>query len=350
MHYGTRYISSISGAQDIAAYWSSVTFDGFPVVPLPVSSDGREDAFKTSAYVEDFVNSPIRDIKSGKHHEALELLRFTALHADRRKNEFILRKCQFIADRIPCVHCQNYPVRAQKVLDVVKAAGCLFEPTPSPVLEGHYMTFLEMLNATDRSNFAKPNEGLPSGSIGNCEVCPSWQFSSVTEARRHVSILHPKYQKKDLLKSVAPKEFSCKVKDCGMVFPTQHRLNDHKRMENHYIRKKKQDATTKQTGIKRRGDSIKSSIKRFFDPKSVISAHEEAETDVESAANDENDDTWVCEWCNGEWCDDDDNRWVVCDSCDGKYHLQCSGIQYEEECYYDICLDDTTFLCDVCKD
>ena len=37
----------ILGAKDMAAHWSDRAFDGFPVIPIPVNSDGRKgDVFK----------------------------------------------------------------------------------------------------------------------------------------------------------------------------------------------------------------------------------------------------------------------------------------------------------------
>ena len=51
-----------------------------------------------------------------------------------------------------------------------------------------------------------------------------------------------------------------------------------------------------------------------------------------------NEDVWRCTYCKARWLgeDDDGNRWIVCDICSKKYHLQCSGIDYAEEQYYDI--------------
>ena len=71
----------------------------------------------------------------------------------------------------------------------------MFEPRHALDLEGHYMTLLEMLNSNSRRNFASPNERLPSKPVGRCKVCSAWQFSSIREAKLHVSILHPKYKK-----------------------------------------------------------------------------------------------------------------------------------------------------------
>ena len=146
------------------------------------------------SFITDFIFSAIRDIKGGKHSEALALFQFTAEHADRRKNKIIFRKCQFILGKILCQFCQANSVIAQKVLDIVKVGGML-DPTHALDLEGHYMTLLEMLNSNNRRNFASPNESLPSKSVGRCKVCSAWQFSSIREAKLHVSILHPKYKK-----------------------------------------------------------------------------------------------------------------------------------------------------------
>ena len=141
-----------------------------------------------------------------------------------------------IPNRIPCEMCQSHPVKLAKVLDMLRASKGMFEPTPSPNLERHHMIYLEMLNATDRCHFANPNEGLPSKSISKCEVCPAWEFSSIAEGKRHVSILHPNYVRKDIFKDGT---YTCKYKDCNMVFETQDRLVAHKKNENHYLRPKR---------------------------------------------------------------------------------------------------------------
>ena len=59
-----------------------------------------------------------------------------------------------------------------------------------------------------------------------------------------------------------------------------------------------------------------------------------------------NEDVWRCNYCKASWLgeDDDGNRWIVCDICSKKYHLQCSGIDYAEEQYYDIDIENDVFL------
>ena len=51
------------------------------------------------------------------------------------------------------------------------------------------------------------------------------------------------------------------------------------------------------------------------------------------------------------WDDDDPNQWVVCDvrTCNLAFHLQCSGIDYDKDEYWDLDLENLTFLCEACN-
>ena len=59
-------------------------------------------------------------------------------------------------------------------------------------------------------------------------------------------------------------------------------------------------------------------------------------------------DLWICsDWdCGEEWDDESNDRWVVCDSCSDRFHLQCSGIEYETSNYWDIDFESMVFECD----
>ena len=61
------------------------------------------------------------------------------------------------------------------------------------------------------------------------------------------------------------------------------------------------------------------------------------------------DDDWICEDCGDHWDDDGEDRWVICDLCGSKFHLQCSGIQYRTSQYWTLDLDNVYFECDECK-
>ena len=55
------------------------------------------------------------------------------------------------------------------------------------------------------------------------------------------------------------------------------------------------------------------------------------------------DDDWICADCGEVWDDDGDCRWITCDICSSNYHIECSGIQYPTEQYWDIDLDSREF-------
>ena len=62
---------------------------------------------------------------------------------------------------------------------------------------------------------------------------------------------------------------------------------------------------------------------------------------------------WCCQSCKESWPDDDEDyseRWIVCDerTCNLAFHLQCSGLDYDEDQYWDLDLDNLAFLCEGC--
>ena len=61
---------------------------------------------------------------------------------------------------------------------------------------------------------------------------------------------------------------------------------------------------------------------------------------------------WRFQSCNDLWegDDDDGNRWIVCDGCNEKCHLQCNGIDYVEEDYYSIDIETDSFYCEACSE
>ena len=47
-----------------------------------------------------------------------------------------------------------------------------------------------------------------------------------------------------------------------------------------------------------------------------------------------------------EWDDESNDCWVACDSCGDRFHLQCSGIEYETSDYWDIDLESMLVECE----
>ena len=84
-----------NAANELCKYWAGASFDGFPVVPVPVANENRNDPFVSSDDVIKFLEAPIKDIRGGDHAEVLRELQFLVKHADRRQNELTFAKCQF---------------------------------------------------------------------------------------------------------------------------------------------------------------------------------------------------------------------------------------------------------------
>ena len=68
-----------------------------------------------------------------------------------------------------------------------------------------------------------------------------------------------------------------------------------------------------------------------------------------SSESESDQEVWICVVCKEEW-EPDDNRWIVCDLCDEPFHLQCSGVKYEEKDYYNIDIESLFFECENCTD
>ena len=120
-----------------------------------------------------------------------------------------------------------------------------------------------------------------------------------------------------------------------MIFSTYHQLTNHKKVENHYVRKRPyhHGARNYDVAMNKRRTVATEKITSYFT--------QNPESDV-----------WSCNYCGEVWDDendDDGNRWIICDGCGKKYHLQCSGIQYREEEYYDVEIEGINFNCENCE-
>ena len=62
----------------------------------------------------------------------------------------------------------------------------------------------------------------------------------------------------------------------------------------------------------------------------------------------DDDDDWICADSGEVWDDDGDCCWITCDICSSNYHIECSGIQYPTEQYWDIDLDSRGSECPDC--
>ena len=69
------------------------------------------------------------------------------------------------------------------MLDLLEASKRMFELRLSPNFGGNYMTFLEMLNATDRCHFAGPNEVCQANQLVNVRFALHGNFHPLQKVK-----------------------------------------------------------------------------------------------------------------------------------------------------------------------
>ena len=103
------------------------------------------------------------------------------------------------------------------------------------------MTFLEMTER-EESRHSKPEEYLPSevekneaDKWGRCPICSSWSFTSKSEKKRHMSLLHRNFNGISQLKSNSgeKRKWVCNHKGCRRKFRTYYMLKKHKKEAGH---------------------------------------------------------------------------------------------------------------------
>eukprot|EP00794_Sanderia_malayensis_P004262 gene4262-4827_t len=191
------------------------TFDGYPVIPIPVESKGRNNPIPSADDIVALLAAPVRDIKGGKHKSSIEEFQFLVTHADRRRNEIRFSKCQFLGGAI-CDYCAKSPVKCEKALETVKqSGGKMFEPTPSPEYED--------LAAVPFAALGTVHPKLKrNGTIGLF-------ITSISLALHHSEVPVGKH--------------ICHHNGCNRVFKSYHQLNKHRKTQTHFRNKRKPAAT-----------------------------------------------------------------------------------------------------------
>ena len=158
-------------------HWKDATFDSFPVIAIPVSSEDHSSSDHDR--IHEFLKAPLGRLK--QYPDLLEEMKFMLAHIQRHRNEIVYMKCQ----NPTCEHCTNNPPTATEFFSQEK----LFSPMPSQLHEGHYCTFLEMCSKL-------PNElgildcGMPSAAnsdLKSCPDCPAYVFLSKTASHTTVA-------------------------------------------------------------------------------------------------------------------------------------------------------------------
>ena len=141
------------------------------------------------------------------------------------------------------------------------------------------MAFLEQCQLASTDIY--PDKTMPSRSekkLDRCDVCPSWSFLLEIEKAKHL-LFHPKQK---IPKSTATEKKSkaqkCNYKEngiqCNTVFPSYHKLKQHKDLAQH----KRSKNLNKVTVNKRNNFNIK----EFFQNKESPDGEEEIEEEKEN--------------------------------------------------------------------
>ena len=66
--------------------------------------------------------------------------------------------------------------------------------------------------------------------------------------------------------------------------------------------------------------------------------------------DDEEEEEWQCQECEELWDDESGDRWIICDICCAKFHLQCSGLRYKQSEYWKLDLENISYECNECTE
>ena len=125
----------------LSGYWNGKSFDGHPIKSVAVKCIDSSQQYTDHKVLEDFSKFSYRAVTwDPTLKEMQQFLQFLCRHAV--KSSYL---CLFLRSEIDsCQHRSRTAVTAPGVTSLLRAAGdCLFTPTPSPHLPGHFLTFLE---------------------------------------------------------------------------------------------------------------------------------------------------------------------------------------------------------------
>ena len=65
--------------------------------------------------------------------------------------------------------------------------------------------------------------------------------------------------------------------------------------------------------------------------------------------NNNTDSNWYCALCNKKWVELSNDVWIQCDNCSKPYHLQCCGLIYDKDYFYELNIENINFVCSMCE-
>ena len=87
-----------NASNTLKEYWDNLTYDGNPVIPIPIKSKNESSKYKDHASVEKLVNAFVKNLESNEETfpSFKKEFKFYCRYNDRRRHFVSLRKCQLL--------------------------------------------------------------------------------------------------------------------------------------------------------------------------------------------------------------------------------------------------------------
>ena len=168
-------------------FWDKKVYAGYPIsVETFLSDNPLVPAIKiTHQLLKDFCNASAKKVKETPDFLKLQsVYTFFVRHANRKAYQLEFIRCK----RNECSHCSTLPCRTNRFLELIdKFGGSCPSPEQDKFQEGHYKTFIEML----QTNFYIKSEKVISNptSFGLCNLGCSYAFFSKADRDRHMRLM-----------------------------------------------------------------------------------------------------------------------------------------------------------------
>ena len=169
-----------------ARFWNKKMYSGFPIsVETFLSSNPLVSPIKaTHKLFKEFTNSSKKKIEETPEFKHLQLVySFLVKHANRKPYQLEFIKCSDHA----CEHCSTLPLRENPFLELIRNfGGCCPTPAKSIIYQGHYDTFLEILQ---RSSVPENDKNFKPTAFGMCDNGCSYTFFSKQDEKCHMKLM-----------------------------------------------------------------------------------------------------------------------------------------------------------------
>ena len=109
-----------NASNTLKEYWDNLTYDGNPVIPIPIKSKNESSKYKDHASVEKLVNAFLKNLESNEETfpSLKKEFKFYCRYNDRRRHFVSLMKCQLLKNDgqewEECRNCEAFRFEKKK--------------------------------------------------------------------------------------------------------------------------------------------------------------------------------------------------------------------------------------------